>query len=433
LKVPLDDGTEQTFVPGEYSEKTVSLDFTDGDISIIPEVGSVLTKVDIVKPATLLPENIAKDVVVAGIKGTYSAGGSEDEVPSKAVNFYDQFGNIMYSYTRAEAAALTELPPGPEIEGFEFDCWTRTLEEVQTVQFFADIGPAYKKNGYPCAVLVLDIPDTDLTARVYLDGDSYSPKAVIDWGDGSAESPTTINSSNYQIFYHAYTSSGIKYVGIYNTGPTNSTLYLGSFDSSDKYSVVDTGVSNLNKASELISPEFKLISVLCGSTALIRICQVNGNQRLRMISDASIRHNYSDTGRSYILYYAPALEVIARKEYYSSLNSSHMYQVPSLKRFHGDVGSTVADKCLMYSDSMTDLWLGSYTTGAYYVVPTMNVNRRVIIPRTTPPTQRSTTTIVKWGDGLIYVPDSAVEAYKTSELFASVVDCIRPISEYPDY
>lgn len=60
------------------SSKTVELDFSDGDMEISAGEGKAFSKVDIPKPETLIPENIAKDVSIAGIVGTLSAGGSSD-------------------------------------------------------------------------------------------------------------------------------------------------------------------------------------------------------------------------------------------------------------------------------------------------------------------------------------------------------------------
>ena len=52
------------------------------------------------------------DIVVAA-----EGGGAAVSVPMKDVNFYDYDGTRLYSYTVAEAAALTELPPLPTQPG----------------------------------------------------------------------------------------------------------------------------------------------------------------------------------------------------------------------------------------------------------------------------------------------------------------------------
>lgn len=51
-------------------ETTINPDFSAGDMEIVPEDGQVFSKVGILKPANLLPENITKDVDIAGVVGT---------------------------------------------------------------------------------------------------------------------------------------------------------------------------------------------------------------------------------------------------------------------------------------------------------------------------------------------------------------------------
>lgn len=57
---------------GRKPEKqvTVTPDFTNGDIVVSPEAGSVITKVTIQKPTDLIPSNIVVGAEIAGIVGT---------------------------------------------------------------------------------------------------------------------------------------------------------------------------------------------------------------------------------------------------------------------------------------------------------------------------------------------------------------------------
>ena len=57
-------------------ETTIDPDFSAGDMEVVPEDGKVFSKAIIQKPETLVPENIAEGVNVAGIVGALSAGGS---------------------------------------------------------------------------------------------------------------------------------------------------------------------------------------------------------------------------------------------------------------------------------------------------------------------------------------------------------------------
>ena len=66
---------------GDTEEKTVALNFANGAQTVEPSAaGKVLSAVNILKPDTLLPENIAKDINIAGIIGTFAGGGGEIKV-----------------------------------------------------------------------------------------------------------------------------------------------------------------------------------------------------------------------------------------------------------------------------------------------------------------------------------------------------------------
>lgn len=71
------DGGVQQFVAGEIVEKTVNPDFSGGDMEVAAGEGEFLSKVTFQHPITLVPENIAEGVDVAGIVGSLKAGGGK--------------------------------------------------------------------------------------------------------------------------------------------------------------------------------------------------------------------------------------------------------------------------------------------------------------------------------------------------------------------
>lgn len=74
------DGGTQSFVTGEFVEKTIDPDFSAGDMEVIPEEGTFFSKVTVQKPETLIPENVAEGVDIAGIIGTLAAGGGVSNI-----------------------------------------------------------------------------------------------------------------------------------------------------------------------------------------------------------------------------------------------------------------------------------------------------------------------------------------------------------------
>ena len=76
--VPDTSGGLVEYFTGEKVEKTIDPDFSEGNIEVIAEKGTFLEKVTVNKPENLIPGNIKKDEVVAGIVGTLSGGGGLD-------------------------------------------------------------------------------------------------------------------------------------------------------------------------------------------------------------------------------------------------------------------------------------------------------------------------------------------------------------------
>lgn len=59
----------------ETQTKTVDLSMADGDQTVTPDTGKVLSSVTITKPDTLIPGNIKKDINIGGVVGTLESGG----------------------------------------------------------------------------------------------------------------------------------------------------------------------------------------------------------------------------------------------------------------------------------------------------------------------------------------------------------------------
>ena len=75
VRLYAEDGTARDFISASPVETTVQPDFSDGDMEVLPAEDKLFSKVTIEKPETLIPENIAKDVEIAGIVGTLAGGG----------------------------------------------------------------------------------------------------------------------------------------------------------------------------------------------------------------------------------------------------------------------------------------------------------------------------------------------------------------------
>ena len=76
IKVKTTDGATKDFIARTPVETSVKLDFADGDMEVTPEAEELFSKVNIPVPATLIPENIAEGVDIAGIIGILQMGSS---------------------------------------------------------------------------------------------------------------------------------------------------------------------------------------------------------------------------------------------------------------------------------------------------------------------------------------------------------------------
>lgn len=74
------DGVQYTGTHGDKTETTAteSLNMASGDQVISAASGTTLSQVTVTKPATLLAENIKKDVVIGGVTGSFDAVNTRD-------------------------------------------------------------------------------------------------------------------------------------------------------------------------------------------------------------------------------------------------------------------------------------------------------------------------------------------------------------------
>ena len=173
---------------------------------------------DTVTPATLKSGVTAHDASGAKITGTL------DTAPPKEsdINFWDYDGTLLYSWTLAELATKTELPPLPSHDGLVCQGWNWTLQDIKDAGRELDIGALY-------------ITDDGKT-RLYVDVDterwddfvlnywqSNINTTTVDWGDGTT--PETKDASSYIEHRHVYASSG-SYV-ITMSVKEGTTMWLG--------------------------------------------------------------------------------------------------------------------------------------------------------------------------------------------------------------
>lgn len=143
----------------------------------------------------------------AGEKVIYSegTGGGTPVEEEKDVNFYDYDGTLLYSYTLAEAQALTELPPLPSRDGLICQGWNWDLESVNAVYYGVDIGASYITDDGKTRIYITIDQDVRLNVDLNIN-QSVSGGVTVNWGDGSAAE--TINGTGYVSITHNYAGMG---------------------------------------------------------------------------------------------------------------------------------------------------------------------------------------------------------------------------------
>lgn len=192
-----------------------------------------------------------------------SGGGETPEAEWKDVNFIDYDGKNLYSYTTAEALALTELPPAPDrtSKGLTFQEWNYTLAEVKANA--SDTGKCTAGATYTTTDgkthIKITIQDEYYSNIPLVFKQTVSDGVEVDWGDGST--PETYSGTSQQTITHQYTPT--SYPASYditfkvNSGtmsfPANITGKSGSESSTNPTAAWNSMLKEVNFGNNITS------------------------------------------------------------------------------------------------------------------------------------------------------------------------------------
>lgn len=155
---------------------------------------------------TVTPATLKSGVTAHNAAGTKITGTLDTTPPKESdINFWDYDGTLLYSWTLAELAAKTELPPLPSHDGLICQGWNWTLADIKDADRELDIGALYITDDGKTRIYVdVDTETWDDFVLNYWQGTKSG--TTVDWGDGTT--PEAINDYSYIEHRHVYASSG---------------------------------------------------------------------------------------------------------------------------------------------------------------------------------------------------------------------------------
>lgn len=113
------------------------------------------------------------------------SGGGGASAKWDDVTFIDYDGSVLYSYSLAEAQALTELPALPSHDGLVCQGWNWTLEAIKALNRPVTVGAMYITDDGATRLHIRIATVGRMTVPLYI-GQTVANGVSIDWGDGSA-------------------------------------------------------------------------------------------------------------------------------------------------------------------------------------------------------------------------------------------------------
>ena len=164
------------------------------------------------------------------VEGIFSGGGG-GETPAAAkwddVTFIDYDGSVLYSYTLAEAQALTELPALPSHDGLVCQGWNWTLEAIKAFNRPVAVGAMYITDDGATRLHIRIATVGRMTVPLYI-SQTVANGVSIDWGDGSAAK--TLSGTGNVNTSHTYAEPGDYIISL--MPQDGCTLSLGDGSSS---------------------------------------------------------------------------------------------------------------------------------------------------------------------------------------------------------
>ena len=148
------------------------------------------------------------DGFISAISAIQTGGSGDGTTPSAKwsdVTFIDYDGTVLYSYSLAEAQALTELPALPAHDGLVCQGWNWTLDAIKALSRPVTVGAMYITDDGATRLHIRIATVGRMTVPLFI-GQTVENGVSIDWGDGSTAE--TLTGTGNKKTAHAYAKPG---------------------------------------------------------------------------------------------------------------------------------------------------------------------------------------------------------------------------------
>ena len=203
-------------VTGTHAGSTIVETALPGGGTHLEVIGGLDLSNDTVAADRLLYGYTAHDKSGTAITGAL-ANTTGTSVEWNDVNFYDYDGTRLYSYSAAEFASLTAMPPNPTHAGLTSQGWNWSLANAKTQVAGSggcDIGQMYITSDGKTRLYITIDKDFLRTFRL---GFNILGTVTVDWGDGSAVETVTCRSDDWYFEhtnFHTYSQCGDYVISI---------------------------------------------------------------------------------------------------------------------------------------------------------------------------------------------------------------------------
>lgn len=241
---------------------------------------------------------------IGNIPSGGGGGGGGGSVSESALNFFDTDGNIVESYSKAEALALESLPENPTKTGLVPQGWNWTLADIKDYYTscpdgIINVGQMYTTD------------DGKTRIYIHLEEERKSPvlgicpygTVYVDWGDGTDNSSLTglsVSSTKYTE-PHEYAHGGDYVISLSTTG----TIGFAGAQSNNVYSYLIRGASTSNPSNAYYANSIRRIE-LSNNVVNFGSYSFYGCNRLEYVTIP----NSITSIRNYAFYYCYSIKTI---------------------------------------------------------------------------------------------------------------------------